>query len=74
MALTKQTHVDKIEIIETVTEDGTPITFVQIRQKIQIVEGSEVISESSTRYIYSAGDDYSSESTKVQNICNAAFS
>lgn len=74
MAITKQTSVDRVEVIETVNEEGAPVTLVQIRQKIQVIEDSEVISESFTRYIYSAGEDYSSESTKVQNICNAAFS
>ena len=74
MAITKETSIDKIEIVEVADESGTINTFVQVRQKTKIIEDSVIISESFTRYVYGAEDDYSSEPTKLQNICNAAFS
>ena len=66
MALTKQTVVDKIEVV-------APYSHVQVREAVQVLEDGNVISQSYHRYVVSPTDDYSSRDAKVQAVCNAVF-
>jgi len=66
MALTKQTVIDKIEIVGQ-------FNHVQVREAIQVLEDGNVISQSYHRYIVSPTDDYSSRDAKVQAVCSAVF-
>ena len=68
MSLTKETVADKIEVVAT--EDG-PV--VQVRTATRIVEDGAVISQSYHRHVINSGDDWSSEPSNVQAICNAVF-
>ena len=68
MALTKEVVADKIEVVAT--EDGQ---VVQVRTATRIVEDGAVISQSYHRHVIQSGDDYSSEPSNVQAICNAVF-
>ena len=68
MSLTKETVADKIEVVAT--EDGS---VVQVRTATRIVEDGAVISQSYHRHVINSGDDWSSEPTNVQAICNAVF-
>jgi hypothetical protein len=68
MALTKEVTADKIEVVAT--EDGT---VVQVRTATRIVEDGAVISQSYHRHVINSGDDWSSEPSNVQAICNAVF-
>lgn len=68
MSLTKEVVADKIEVVAT--EDGS---VVQVRTATRIVEDGAVISQSYHRHVINSGDDYSSEPSNVQAICNAVF-
>ena len=68
MSLTKEVTADKIEVVAT--EDGS---VVQVRTATRIVEDGAVISQSYHRHVISSGDDWSSEPSNVQAICNAVF-
>ena len=68
MSLTKEVTADKIEVVAT--EDGQ---VVQVRTATRIVEDGAVISQSYHRHVINSGDDYSSEPSNVQAICNAVF-
>ena len=68
MSLTKEVTADKIEVVAT--EDGH---VVQVRMATKIVEDGEVISSSYHRHVINSGDDWSSEPSNVQAICNAVF-
>ena len=68
MSLTKETTADKIEVVAT--EDGT---VIQVRTATRIVEDGAVISQSYHRHVINSGDDWSSEPSNVQAICNAVF-
>jgi hypothetical protein len=63
MALEKKEVVDLIEV----TENGV----VQVRTKTAILENGVEISSKFHRHIVVPGDNYSSEDTKVQDICKA---
>ena len=63
MALEKVITQDKIEVLES--------GHVQVRTKTAIVEDGVEISSGYHRHVVSPGDDYSSESAKVQAICAA---
>ena len=69
MSLTKEVSADKVEVV---TVDGT--TSVQVRTATRIVEDGAVISQSYHRHVINSGDDWSSEPSNVQAICNAVFS
>ena len=77
MALTKSATADKIEVVTTQGEDadGNPvnITSVQVRTATRVLEDGAVISQSYHRHVIQSGDDYSSEPSNVQAICNAVF-
>ena len=68
MSLTKEVSADKIEVVAT--ENGT---VVQVRTATRIVEDGAVISQSYHRHVINSGDDWSSEPSNVQAICNAVF-
>ena len=68
MSLTKEVTADKIEVVAT--EDGH---VVQVRTATSIVEDGAVISQSYHRHVINSGDDWSSEPSNVQAICNAVF-
>lgn len=68
MSLTKETLADKIEVVAT--EEGS---VVQVRTATRIVEDGAVISQSYHRHVINSGDDWSSEPSNVQAICNAVF-
>ena len=68
MSLTKETTADKIEVV---TSGDT--TVVQVRTATSIVEDGAVISQSYHRHVIQSGDDWSSEPSNVQAICNAVF-
>ena len=68
MSLTKEVLADKIEVVAT--EDGQ---VVQVRTATRIVEDGAVISQSYHRHVIQSGDDWSSEPSNVQAICNAVF-
>ena len=61
MALTKDTVIDKIEVVE----NGT----VQVRQATRIVEDGNVISQSYYRWSIAPGQDYSDQPDTVKSIC-----
>jgi len=68
MSLTKEVVADKIEVVETGDS-----TVVQVRTATRVLEDGAVISQSYHRHVIQSGDDYSSEPSNVQAICNAAF-
>ena len=68
MSLTKEVTADKIEVVAT--EDGQ---VVQVRTATRVLEDGAVISQSYHRHVINFGDDYSSEPSNVQAICNAVF-
>jgi len=68
MSLTKEVTADKIEVVTT--ENGQ---VVQVRTATRVLEDGAVISQSYHRHVINSGDDYSSEPSNVQAICNAVF-
>jgi hypothetical protein len=68
MSLTKEVTADKIEVVAT--EDGH---VVQVRTATKVLEDDAVISQSYHRHVINSGDDWSSEPSNVQAICNAVF-
>jgi archaellum component FlaF (FlaF/FlaG flagellin family) len=68
MSLTKEVSADKIEVVAT--EDGQ---VVQVRTATRVLEDGAVISQSYHRHVINSGDDWSSEPSNVQAICNAVF-
>ena len=73
MSLTKEVTADKIEVVQGQDEDGNATQFVQVRTATKIVEDGAVISQSYHRHVINSGDDWSSEPSNVQAICNAVF-
>jgi hypothetical protein len=65
MALTKETVVDKIEVLE----NGT----LQVRSAIRVLEDGEVLSQSFHRHTLAPGSDTSNEDAKVVAIANATW-
>lgn len=68
MSLTKSVTADKVEVVTT--EDGQ---VVQVRTATKVLEDGAVISQSYHRHVINSGDDWSSEPSNVQAICNAVF-
>ena len=65
MALSKETVVDKIEILES--------NAIQVRTATRIIEDDKVLSQSYHRHVLQPGDDLSNESPKVVAIALAAW-
>lgn len=63
MSLTKQSAVDKVEVLE--------FGQVQVRTAMNVLEDGEVISTTYKRHMILPGDDYSAEDDKVKAICAA---
>ena len=63
MTLEKLSIVDRIEVVEN--------GCVQVRAKTAIMEDGKQISGTYHRHVVAPGDDYSSESARVQAICKA---
>ena len=78
MALTKSVTADKVEVVTGQGEDadGNPVDVisVQVRMTTKVLENGAVISQSYHRHVIQSGDDWSSEPSNVQTICNAVFS
>ena len=64
MSLTKETSIDKIEVVE----NGT----VQVRQATRIMEDGNQLSQSFHRWTIAPGQDYSDQPDNVKAICQAA--
>ena len=73
MSLTKEVVADKIEVVTMQDEGGNDVTSVQVRTTTKILEDGAVISQSYHRHVIQSGDDWSSEPSNVQTICNAVF-
>lgn len=65
MALTKETVVDKIEVLES--------GIIQVRCVIRVIENGEVVAQSYHRHVLQPGDDLSEEDPKVVAVANAAW-
>jgi len=63
MELTKQVVVDKIEVLES--------GAVQVRTATRILENEIIVSQTFHRHVISPGNNYSSEDSRVQDICAA---
>lgn len=66
MALTKETVVDKIEVL---LESGA----IQVRSAVRVLEDGEVLSQTYHRHVLQPGADLSNEAPKVVAIANAAW-
>ena len=66
MALTKTQKIDKIEVVDTGNWK-----MVQIRTATVITEDGTELSRSFHRHVVAPSDDWSSEDSEVQAICNA---
>jgi hypothetical protein len=64
MSLTKETVIDKIEIVES--------GVVQVRQATRIMEDGQQLSQSYHRWSIAPGVDYSDQDAKVKAICTTA--
>jgi hypothetical protein len=64
MALTEQSVVDKIEVVEN--------GIVQARTAYRVLRDGEVIATTFHRHTIAPGQDYSGEDVRVQAICAAA--
>lgn len=65
MSLTKETTIDKIEIVEN--------GVVQVRQVTRILEDGQQLSQSYHRWTLFPGQDITDQEANVQAICNAAW-
>ena len=65
MALTKETVVDKIEVLE----NGT----LQVRTATRVLEDGEVLSSSFHRHVLTPGEDTANEDAKVVAIATATW-
>ena len=65
MALTKETVVDKIEVLESNT--------IQVRSAIRVLEDGEVLSSSYHRHVLQPGDDLTNEDPRVAAIATATW-
>ena len=66
MALTKETVVDKIEVLES--------NNIQVRTASRVLEDGEVLSQSYHRHVLEQGADLTNEDPKVVAIANAVWS
>ena len=65
MALSKETVVDKIEVLEN--------GIIQVRSAMRVLEDGEIISQSYHRHTLAPGDDLTNEDPKVVAVANAAW-
>ena len=65
MALTKETVVDKIEVLES--------DAIQVRTATRVMEDGEVLSQSYHRHVLQPGDDLTNEDPRVVAIANVTW-
>ena len=65
MTLSKETVVDKIEVLES--------GAIQVRSAVRVLEDGEVLSQGYHRHVLQPGADLSNEDPKVVAIANAAW-
>jgi hypothetical protein len=65
MSLTKQTAIDKIEVLE--------MGHIQVREITRIMEDGKELSASYHRWSFNPGDDVSEQPAKVQAIAAAIW-
>ena len=65
MALTKETIVDKIEVLE--------MGQVQVRTATRVLEDGVALSQSYHRHVLAPGDDLSEQDAKVSAIATATW-
>ena len=65
MALTKETVVDRIEVLES--------NAIQVRSAVRVLEDGEVLSQTYHRHVLQPGDDLSNEDPKVVAIANSIW-
>lgn len=66
MSLTKETVIDKIEVLET--------GALQVRAAIRVLEDGQVLSQSYHRHVLHPGDDLSNETERVRAVATAVWS
>ena len=66
MALSKETVVDKIEVLESNT--------IQVRTATRVLEDGEVLSQSYHRHVLEQGADLTDEDPKVVAVASAVWS
>ena len=65
MALSKETVIDKIEVLESNT--------IQVRSATRVLEDGEMLSQSYHRHVLQPGDDLTNEDPRVVAIANAMW-
>ena len=65
MALTENTSIDRIEVIEH--------GFIQVRQATIIERDGEFVSRTFHRWVLTPDSDISDQEQKVKDICNVAW-
>ena len=65
MALSKETVVDKIEVLES--------NAIQVRSAIRVLEDGEMLSQSYHRHVLEEGADLTNEDPKVVAIANTVW-
>lgn len=65
MALTENTNIDRIEVIEH--------GFIQVRQATVIERDGDFVSRTFHRWVLTPDMDISGQEQKVKDICNAAW-
>ena len=65
MALSKETVVDKIEVLEN--------NAIQVRCAVRVLEDGQVLSQSYHRHVLQPGDDLTNEDPKVVAIANSVW-
>lgn len=65
MSLTKQTAIDKIEVLQN--------GIIQVRETIKFLENGNELSSSYSRWTLSPGQDLTGQPANVVAICNAAW-
>lgn len=65
MALSKETVIDKIEVLES--------NAIQVRSAIRVLEDGEVLSQSYHRHVLEEGADLTNEDPKVVAIANTVW-
>ena len=65
MALTKETVVDKIEVLES--------NAIQVRSAVRVLEDGVVLSSSYHRHVLQPGDDLTNEDPRVAAIATATW-
>jgi len=65
MALTENTSIDRIEVVEN--------GFIQVRQATIIERDGQFVSRTFHRWVLTPDSDISDQEQKVKDICNAAW-